>query len=295
MNRTQSVQHPLLRAVTADKYVQSPLLNLLGIQLVRQVAARLLLNARCLLRRSARQETGADQLRREGLLVIRDFLPREEFQALRAEVMATLNDPQVEKSDLRHGDTIVRRVYIKKYRDRLARADAVTGSAALMRIFGAVEGRELDADRQLRVIERVIHGDPAVHDPENDLHVDTFHSTHKMWFYLDDVTPENGPLAVVPGSHRIDASVLRRTYRYFRDIAGSGNSPSRRIEASELTERRLQEVALSVPANTMVIANTGGYHRRTRGTKGATRTSLHVSVRTQPFLYWVDATAKSEN
>lgn len=292
MNRSHSF--PLLRAITADKFVRSRLLNVLGVQILRMIVARALLKARHKLRRSASSEPGFEELKSEGLLVLRNFLPRPEFEALRAEVMAVLDDPGVAKSDLHHGDTIVRRVYIESCRDRLARADALTSSPTLLRILGAVEGREVRPERELRVVERVIHGDPAVHDPENDLHIDTFHSTHKLWFYLDDVRPESGPLAVVPRSHRLDGSLLRRTYRYFREITRSGNSPSRRIESQELTERGLQEVTLSVPANTLVIANTGGYHRRTRGVKGAMRTSLHVSVRTQPFLYWVDATAKSE-
>lgn len=282
-------RRPLIRALTADKHVRSPLLNALGIQLARQVIARALLRLRYLVRNGARRDPDFAALVSEGLLVIPSFLPKDEFERLRQECFAALDDPGVSKTDFELGPTVLRMLHIKAYRDRLPIAEAVSSSPRLMRLLGAAEGKTLGADQQHRVIERVFHGSLTRHDPENELHIDTFHSTHKVWLYLDDVKPENGPLAVVPRSHRIDRSVLRRTYRYFRDIDKSQKSPSRRIDQDEVVERGLRETALTVPANTLVIANTGGYHRRLRGTEGATRTAVHVSVRTQPFVFWVVA------
>lgn len=294
MSRSSLLRHPLARIFTADKHVDSRLLNLLGIQVLRQVSARMLLRLRYLFRRQARQVAGFTQLTGDGLLVLHDFLPPEKFRQLRDECMAALDDVALPKSDLQHGPTVVRRIHLQKYGDLLPLANAATSSPDLLDLLAAAEGKALEAGRVHRVVERVFHGRLDQHDPENDLHIDTFHSTHKAWLYLDDVGAEQGPLAVVPGSHRLDGNLLGHTYRYFRDFGKSARSPSRRVAKSELDQRKLREVAMVVPANTLVIANTGGYHRRLRGTEGAMRTALHVSARSQPFLYWVNAAGKSD-
>jgi len=285
---------PAARVFTADKLIDSRLLNLAGIQVLRQVAARVLLASRRLLRPASRRIEGNRALAAEGLLVLSDFLPPEQFQQLRAECLAALDDADVAKSDLQHGPTIVRRIHLRLHGNRLPIAEAVTSSPRLMALLGAAEAKDLQPSQLHRVVERVIHGRVDQHDPENDLHVDTFHSTHKAWLYLDDVTLDQGPLAVVPRSHRIDGSVLARAYRYFLDLPRAGNSASRRIAASEMQARGLGEIAMAVPANTLVVANTAGYHRRLRGLDGATRTALHVSARSQPFLFWVNASGKAD-
>lgn len=294
MSQSRLLRLPVSRVFTADKYIDSSLLNQLGIQVWRQLAARLLLRLRYLLRRKSRRTPGFAELTGSGLLVVRDFLPAGRFNELRAECLAALDDAQVPKSDLQHGPTIVRRIHLKPQGPRLPVAEEVSSMPMLMDLLSAAEGKDLRPGQLHRVVERVIHGRHDEHDPENDLHVDTFHSTHKVWLYLDDVAAEQGPLAVVPGSHRLDWRLLKYTYRYFRAFGKSSGSPSRRISHVEMTERNLHEVAMSVPANTLVIANTGGYHRRLRGDDGAVRTALHVSARSQPFLYWVHAAGKSD-
>ena len=294
MSRSPLLRLPIVRVFTADKYIESPLLNLLGIQVVRQIAARVILDLRYLLRRRARQATGFESIARDGLLIVRDYLPPEQFRQLRDECLAALDDAAVHKSDLWHGPTVVRRIYLAQEAARLPLANAVTSSPELIKVLGAAEGKAVKANQLHRVVERVFHGRLDEHDPENDLHVDTFHSTHKAWLYLDEVAAANGPLAVVPGSHRLDCTLLRSTYRYFRNFASGVSPASRRVQPAEVDERHLLEVAMTVPANTLVIANTGGYHRRLRGAEGATRTAVHVSARSQPFLYWIHAAGKAD-
>jgi hypothetical protein len=284
---------PLARALTADKHVDSRLLNRLGIQLARQTAARGLLAVRCLVRRRSARLPGFRELVQNGLLVIPDFLPEDEFRQLRAECLRALDDPSVQKSDLFHGPTLVRRILVRKDQAAIPLASRISACDRIVDLLGAVEGKKIRPEQLHRAVERVIHGDRTLKDPENDLHIDTFHSTHKAWLYLNDVRMEDGPLAVVPRSHRLDLTLLRRTYRYFLGFK-DGMTASRRIEEGEVRARGLQEVAMCVPANTLVIANTGGYHRRLRGPEGAVRDSIHVSARTQPFLFWIHAAGRSD-
>lgn len=293
MNAKSILRWPVARVLTADKHVEGRVLNRLGVQPMRQIAARALLTLRHALRFSYLRTTGFRQLRRDGLLMVHDFLPKEEFERLRAECLAALDDESVPKADLHHGPTLVRRILLRGNDERLPRAAAATTDARLLKVLCAIEGRNFTPKQLHRAVERVVHGDPAQFDPENALHVDTFYSTHKAWLYLRDVRLEDGPLAVVPKSHALDFELLKRTYRYFCNF-GPGRSASRRIADDELAQRRLAEVPMTVPANTLVVANTGGYHRRLRGVEGAVRDSVHVSARSQPFLFWVHAPDKAD-
>jgi hypothetical protein len=60
-----------------------------------------------------------------------------------------------------------------------------------------------------------------------------------------------------------------------------------RIEASELGALGLpQPVQLAVPANTLVVADTSGFHARGQSIAGALRVEIWALGRRQPFLSW---------
>ncbi len=285
----------IARFFTADKFIKNPLLNAMGAQVARIVAAQAIYR----LRRGKPVDTELDEylgkLQREGYVAIPDFLPPAEFAALRDESLAALRSPDTPKADLFHGQTRVRRILLKgAMTTALPTASRVTADSRIAALLSAIEKRPVLASRCHRAIEEVTHGPLSVPDPENSLHSDTFHNTHKAWLYLSDVGEREGPLAFVPGSHRIDGPLLGANHRYYAGIHRSKLPASRRIEAAEVEQRKLREISFAVPANTLVIANTFGYHRRLRGAEGAQRFALHVSVRTQPFLYWHDAAAGSD-
>ena len=75
---------------------------------------------------------------------------------------------------------------------------------------------------------------------------------------------------------------VRLSYEYAASCERSHSS--RRVDRDELDRRGQRETVFLVPANTLVVANTCGYHRRTRGNPGETRTGVHMSHRRNPFL-----------
>jgi hypothetical protein len=131
--------------------------------------------------------------------------------------------------------------------------------------------------------EYLTQGEPnGERDPQTELHSDIFFNTHKAWFYLDDVRREDGPLVYVKGSHRATTERLSFIYRHSwqRDPA---SDPSRRISPEEQAALQAEETIVTCPANTLVVINACGYHRRLQGRSGRTRRALHLSVRANPF------------
>lgn len=70
----------------------------------------------------------------------------------------------------------------------------------------------------------------------------------KLFFYLTDVGPENGPHCFVEGSHRRLAREIRREGRYDDDVIEAAYSPA-----------AIKEIC--GPAGTMLLVDTSGIHK----------------------------------
>src|SRR5439155_10478435 len=120
------------------------------------------------------------------------------------------------------------------------------------------------------------------------LHADTFHPTVKAWLFLTDVVEDAGPFTYVPGSHRLTAERLaweRRTSLTARQSANAEiRQGSFRIDPAELPSLGLpQPRAFAVPANTLVVADTFGFHARGPGVRPSLRVEIWAYGRRSPF------------
>jgi hypothetical protein len=129
-------------------------------------------------------------------------------------------------------------------------------------------------------------------DPQTRLHADAFHSSVKAWFFLNDVTEEDGPFIYVPGSHRPTvrrlawerkASVTAPQSADFQTARGS-------LRISRKVARRLgfgEPIVFAVPQNTLVVADTVGFHARGLSARPSVRVEIWAYGRRNPFLPWL--------
>lgn len=282
---------PPLRFFSGDKVVDSPTLNRLGMQVARTVAARALYTLRPF-------HTVVDlkpkiaALRRDGVVQFPNFLPQAAFDALRSECMALLDEAQHHKGNDKKmvvytvGPNTIELAKIRSYdSERYTRAHQFLAHPDLLRIFAAAEKRAFDTNAfTLAVVERLVQGqDNDTTDRETAMHSDVFFDTHKAWLYLDDVNIEDGPFAYVKRSHYLSKTQL--AYIYAHSLA-EGVNQARRITQAELEKLGLEESVVTAKRNTLVVANTKGYHRRLRGQAGGKRHAIHVITRANPFLWW---------
>ena len=121
-------------------------------------------------------------------------------------------------------------------------------------------------------------------DPQRALHRDTFHSAIKLWLFFEDVADQDGPFEYVPGSQRMTRARYRWEHGQARAAVLSRGDGSFRVECAELSALGLpQPRAYPVAANTLIIADVRGFHRRGPGTPGAARLALYANLRTRPF------------
>src|SRR5205823_7805156 len=123
------------------------------------------------------------------------------------------------------------------------------------------------------------------------LHADTFHPTVKAWLFLTDVAEDAGPFTYVPGSHRLTAQRLEWERRMSLSARHSPNAEDRqgsfRIDPAELPSLCLPRPrAFAVPANTLIVADTFGFHARGPSAGRSVRVEIWAYGRRSPFVPW---------
>lgn len=267
----------LLKAGSVAKVVDSALLNRLGIQVARSVVAHGIYATRGVKLRGAATPEQLQTLEQDGIVTIENFLPAERFEALKKEALDLLRTGR--PSVYKHGcNQLTQRTVCQK--DEAPLLKALADDPRLRDLFDWGERMTVDFAATLEAVEELAQGPGEETDLETQLHSDIFFHTHKGWLYLEDVVPENAPFVYVKGSHRMPFDRLRWEY----EDSVAGNRKSRRITAEEMQSRGLTETVFEAKANTLVVANVCGYHRRLRGVPGHARYGVHFSHRRNPFL-----------
>jgi len=223
---------------------------------------------------------------RDGFVLKRDFLPAAAFAALRDGLGACRGRFR----EVREGDTILRKIAIdaRLLADVPALADLVRSPEwlGLIRYIGA---RGAAPTATVQSIERYACDGPE--DPQTLLHADTFHPTVKAWLFLTDVAADAGAFTYVPGSHRLTPQRLLWERRLSLAARHSAVRDTRegsfRVDPAELPLLGLPAPRiLAVPRNTLIVADTFGFHARGPCTDPALRVAIWATLPRQPFLPW---------
>lgn len=264
----------------------SPLANRLGLHVSRYTVA----HALTAMRRGNLALLATSEYRREflrnGYLVIRNALPAGQFEGLLEEVEGWRGTAR----ECHQGDTITRRLFLERcVREALPRVDAAIRDRRLQGLMRWSAGRHRSPLFHLERVVRRPGSEPP--DPQRHLHSDTFHPTVKCWLYLDDVDERNGTFRYVPGSHRYTRARLRWEYACSLQGANLEDSYARkgslRISEEDLPRLGLSApVSFSVPRNTLLLADTHGFHARGDSGPGISRRALFGYARSNPFDPW---------
>lgn len=222
---------------------------------------------------------------RDGFACITNYLPAEEFARLRDFLLSN----EFEAREHRQGDTITRRVPIDG--EMAARSaelrSLISGPRwkALMRYVASTGGEPL------YYLQSIVTGLDGPPDPQVEFHSDAFHPSMKAWLFLTDVAEDAGPLTYVPGSHRLTPARLKWEQEKSVSVVDSGDRLSQRgsfrISRDEISQLGFPEpVKFAVSANTLVVADTFGFHARGQASHPSVRAELWAYRRRSPFIPW---------
>lgn len=280
----------LALATGAKSFVDNPILgsealNRRGLHVARmKLAHRVAWLRRRRLARSVPPEWKA-QFDRDGFVEVRNFLPAETFARLRQSVLHS----EFETRAQQQGDTVTRRVAISpRMLKQIPDLRALLESSRWRNLLAYVASTRTEPLYYIQTISTAQVAGPA--DPQLQLHADTFHPSLKAWLFLTDVTHDQSPLTYVRGSHLLTQE--RLNWEHARSLAiGTADYLSQRgsfrVSAEELAAMGLPSpTRFAVPANTLVVIDTCGFHARGTSTSPTVRAEIWAFVRRTPFIPW---------
>ncbi|HEV8677966.1 MAG TPA: phytanoyl-CoA dioxygenase family protein [Stellaceae bacterium] len=222
----------------------------------------------------------------DGFVLRRDFLPAAQFTELLEQVKAYRGGLR----EIAEGDTIMRKIALAPRAlaalPALGRLLRSPGWRGLIRYVGS-----RDAEPVVWIQSILRHAADGPPDPQTALHADTFHPTVKAWLFLTDVAADGGPFTYVPGSHLATPQRLAWERRMSLDARHSPDGETRqgsfRIDPDELAALGLPPPRVfAVPANTLIVADTFGFHARGPSAGRSLRVEIWAYGRRSPFVPW---------
>jgi len=238
----------------------------------------------------------------QGVAVIENFLSETSFDALRNEVRQVVRKseqktPAINSNTQRFGNKQLFAGGFDRYDgDTLNRfLDITPGSTPLthgflqnrdlQRVCNHSTGTRFNTAKFQIYLTRQTEIENA-RDPQLHMHRDTFFSCLKLWYFTEDVTPEDGPFKYSPGSHRMTPDRLEWEHAKSIHAARTNSGGSFRISDSDLAAIGYSKAkTFPVSANTLILADVRGFHARGPAQKaGAQRLSIYGNVRPWPFI-----------
>ncbi|HEX8232860.1 MAG TPA: phytanoyl-CoA dioxygenase family protein [Caulobacteraceae bacterium] len=219
---------------------------------------------------------------RDGFVLKPNFTPPDLFPRLIAEIEAL----SAQAREFKEGDAITRRIPLTP--ENLRRLPACKRLLEMPAWRGLLRYvSSFDAEPLVFVQTIFTHVDErSKPDPQTSIHMDTFHPTMKAWLFLHEVAEEEGPFTYVVGSHRMTGR--REVWERARSVEASGQKGGAfRIKPFMLKKLGYPKPSkFAVAANTLVVADTHGFHARGVSTRSSARVEIWAYSRRNPFLPW---------
>ncbi|MBO3760251.1 phytanoyl-CoA dioxygenase family protein [Ciceribacter sp. L1K22] len=223
---------------------------------------------------------------RNGYIERRDLLPPDRFR----QVMKEVESLRMPAREMYEGNAVTRRTPLTP--------DVLANMPALRALLDSAEWKNrisyVGSFRNEPVLSiQTIFSDASPRekgkDPQTNLHMDTFHPTVKAWYFLHDIVEEEGPFTYVPGSHKLTRRRLAWQKRKSILASRKADGGSFRLQATDLKYLRLpQPTVFSVPANTLVVGDTFGFHARGPSSRPSVRIEIYATQRPNPFIPFVN-------
>lgn len=215
-----------------------------------------------------------------GMVVIPNFLAPEQFERLRNYCVTLRNAPSTRYEPNRGQtglDFTTSPIVRSAGPEAMFVAQTIAGDARLLDVVGALSRRRIRRPPQIGYqLLTMRDGEQFTPDAETILHADRHYPTVKAYFSLNASTEQNGAYVFAPGSHRLTTARLRYEYVDGIRIARSPVKHNLPIPERHVSDMGLTEKTIITEANTLVISNNFGFHRRGYFAPGAVREQLRL-------------------
>jgi len=269
-------------------YAGPPLANRLGLQVVRIALAHLRFRLR---RRPAPGAAAAalETLERDGIVTIPDLLPPADFDRLRIAIDSLRESGRFRLEPDRDGtgaDWLHGPIPLDCEEGRWI-VDVLTRDTPLLPLVAAGMRRRIRRRPQI-IYQRLSVPSDRMHlrDEEGVIHADRHFPNFKAYYTLTQTGEDQGAYVFCPGSHRLTRARMRHEYEYStreaaalsgRPMSGAFTIDGRNAVSPEAArDMGLVETPIRTGANTLIVSNNVGFHKRGTIAPGQTREQLRV-------------------
>lgn len=262
------------------KFIDNKKLNLKGLHVYRTLLANKIYS-----KRGTTDNENIKSFFENGFLTIEDFLDKKEFNGLK--------------------DIFNNKIKTKESNHYITRVNGENFLNRNQELYNLIKG--------CARINNFSFGSPRVEfwnlkhikeDPQSRFHSDTFQPTCKFWILLEDINIDKGPFNYVPGSHILtkqrlvwdyENSIMQKDTDLWKTRIQSGGKPgSFRVHENCSIEKEINKIkSMSYKIkevvgkeNTLIAANTFGFHKRGIAEPGTSRETLSIEYRPQAFCLY---------
>lgn len=273
------------KSFAKNELLNDPILNQWGIHSKRVKVVHQLAQARRKALEKYLHPEDVTFFYQHGYICKENYLSASDFQALHDEIM----QHSFETREMLQGNTVTRRMALdSQLVQKFPEIYQFTQQQEWNALLNFVSSFKSQAMHYVQVIFAKVNEE--LPDPQTSFHSDTFYSSAKAWLFLTDVDDSTGPFMYVPGSHLADEKRLAwEQYKSIQISQGGADELSKRgsfrIQPEELKQFGFADpIKFNVKANTLLIADTFGFHARAEATTRATRIELWSYARRNPMI-----------
>ena len=281
----------------APLYSGSILANRFGWQVIRTMAKRVAIETRRTIRHRRAPQVLAETLERDGIVVIPNYLSEQRYADISRAFGAYSSSPRLRDIGDENGASIgyvTGPVISEGSNDAAFTINSILGTdEVIVALAEHAIGRKVRTP--LRIIYqrlRIRDGDVDDFDREQILHADKAFPCIKAIYILDAISDRSSPFVYCPGSHRVTRERLRYEHvmgvreallragrvSAFDPADGIDFVRSRNVMGGEFRKRLgIEERPMVCGANTLIITNNAGFHRRGRLEPGEVRRTLWIN------------------
>tara|TARA_B100001093_G_scaffold439840_2_gene440034 strand:- start:13593 stop:14444 length:852 start_codon:yes stop_codon:yes gene_type:complete len=265
---------------SGERFVNSYLANIFGLQILRYFFGKIMYNLKFIYLNKKKT-----QVENKGYILIENFLSEDDFNKILDETHHAVNDNFHSKEYNDYGNGVeAKHVYLdEKIKSIYPKLYEISTNEKINNLFCQYELRN-----NVNIVAK-FEG-LTFKDSENDLsknyHYDTYFNTFKAWYFLQDVSLDNGPLNFVDFSHKFSfrraieewlSSIKYSLLKDKKDWKTYGSS------AKNFSYYEKNSTKFFVKKNTFLFANTHALHRRGDSKPNMERNTIHFYTRESPF------------
>jgi hypothetical protein len=217
------------------------------------------------------------------------------FAAIRAECHEAHEAGQFRSECVEDNSILEESLVLKKPKQLPRTWDALAHHEWLLRLVSAIT--RLPPPEEIELEISYMTKTPEAPEPKrlvgtNYLHADTHYPSAKAWLFLEDIDEENGAFVYAKGTQRMTPAKLAYEYsaavrvaKAERDGSMSVTVPATIVRAPTPWQRRAMKVAEAPyggKANTLLVGNVGGFHKRGEFFEGRQRKQIMMKFADRP-------------